>query len=270
MLRGDLGAGRRRPRSPSGAAALRGSSGCRSAGRCSRCSPRPPPTSAEALEQARRGRGRVEARRRPRPGAPATATTSRVFTRSLDDITDRVPEVVEAALALPVRDVVLDGEAIALRAGRPAAAVPGDRQPRRPPGRRRRRRAAAPLTPFVFDVLHLDGEDLLDLPRRERAAVLAARRARAAARSRASVTADAPAAARRSRRRARARPRGRRGQGARRARTRPAGAAPAGSRSSRVHTLDLVVLAAEWGHGRRRGWLSNLHLGARDPATAAS
>ena len=37
-----------------------------------------------------------------------------------------------------------------------------------------------------------------------------------------------------------------------------------------VHTLDLVVLAAEWGHGRRQGWLSNLHLGARDPGPAAS
>jgi len=52
-------------------------------------------------------------------------------------------------------------------------------------------------------------------------------------------------------------------------RTKPAGAAPPGSRSSRRHTLDLVVLAAEWGHGRRSGWLSNLHLGARDPNNGA-
>ena len=97
-----------------------------------------------------------------------------VFTRSLDEITDRVPEVVEAVAALPVRDVVLDGEAIALRPdGRP--------RPFQETGSRvssrvdvTAARAAAPLSTYVFDVLHLDGEDVLDRPGRDRAEVLEA------------------------------------------------------------------------------------------------
>ena len=97
-----------------------------------------------------------------------------VWTRSLDEITERVPEVVEAALTLPVRDVVLDGEAIALRPdGRP--------RPFQQTGSRvssrvdvTAARAAAPLSTYVFDVLHLDGEDVLDRPGRDRAEVLEA------------------------------------------------------------------------------------------------
>ena len=97
----------------------------------------------------RRRRAGARPARRPSSGsstAPgsrctAPATTSAVFTRSLDDITARVPEVVEAALALPARAAVLDGEAIALGPGRPPPAVPGHRGPR---GRAPRRRAAAP------------------------------------------------------------------------------------------------------------------------------
>jgi DNA ligase-1 len=183
-----------------------------------------------------------------------------VFARSLDDVTARVPEVVEAALALPVSAFVLDGEAIALRAdGRP--------HPFQVTGARfaSRRAVDVPLTPFVFDVLHADGEDLLDRPGAERAAVLEAlapaplRVPRAVVEDAAGAEAvlaealghghegvvvkslDAPYAA------------GRRGAG--------------WLKVKPVHTLDLVALAAEWGHGRRQGLLSNLHLGARDPAT---
>jgi len=187
-----------------------------------------------------------------------------VWTRSLDEITDRVPEVVEAALLLPVRDVVLDGEAIALHPdGRP--------RPFQQTGSRvssrvdvTAARATAPLSTYVFDVLHLDGEDVLDRPGRDRAEVLEAAvperlrvprvvtgdvavaadvLAGAVAQGHEGVVAkalDAPYEA------------GRRGTGWLKVKPR--------------HTLDLVVLAAEWGHGRRRGWLSNLHLGARDPA----
>jgi DNA ligase-1 len=180
-----------------------------------------------------------------------------VFTRTLDDVTARVPEVVEAALALPARNAVLDGEAIALRPdGRP--------HPFQVTGSRfgsRRERAEIPLSAFFFDLLHLDGEDLLDAPLSERAAALGAlapdRRiphtvaadagaaqetfdaALAAGHEGVMVKAlDAPYAA------------GRRGA--------------AWLKVKPVHTLDLVVLAVEWGHGRRRGLLSNLHLGARD------
>jgi len=189
----------------------------------------------------------------------------RVFTRSLDDVTARVPELVETALALPVRSAVLDGEAIALRPdGRPHPfQVTGGRL-----GSRlevARLRASLPLTPFVFEVLHLDGEDLLDRTGAERHEALAAAvpeplrmprvvtseeavaadfLARTLERGHEGVlvkSLDAPYEA------------GRRGAGWIKVKPR--------------HTLDLVVLAAEWGHGRRRGYLSNLHLGALDPAS---
>ncbi|HET6315221.1 MAG TPA: ATP-dependent DNA ligase, partial [Chloroflexota bacterium] len=97
-----------------------------------------------------------------------------VFTRSLDDITSRVPELVEMGRSLGVRSVVLDGEVIALRDdGRPhpfqvSASRFGSRLDLE------RLRAALPLTPFVFDILHLDGQDLLDRPASERHAALAA------------------------------------------------------------------------------------------------
>ena len=172
-----------------------------------------------------------------------------VFSRTLDDITARVPGIVEAALALPVSSVVLDGEAIALREdGRPYTF-----QETASRGRE--------LSALFFDVLHLDGEDLLDEPGSARAERLAAvvpeplrvpRRVAETAEEAGAVLADAlamghegvivksldaPYAA------------GRRGAG--------------WLKVKPVHTLDLVILAAEWGHGRRRGWLSNLHLGAR-------
>ena len=188
----------------------------------------------------------------------------RVFTRTLDDITPRLPEITRAVLASPAEALVLDGEAIALdptgrarpfqvtasRAGTQAA--PGQESP------------DVPLTPFFFDLLHLDGRDLIDEPASVRQALMAevlpadlrvprlmtgevadaeAFFADAVARGHEGVVVkslDAPYAA------------GRRGSEWVKVKPR--------------HTLDLVVLAAEWGHGRRRGWLSNLHLGARDPA----
>jgi DNA ligase-1 len=185
-----------------------------------------------------------------------------VYTRTLDDITARVPEIVEAALALPARSVVLDGEAIALRAdGRPEPfQVTASRV-----GSRRdvaAMRAALPLTPMLFDVLHLDGEDLLDRPGGERAAALAATVPAAHAVPRI-VTGDAGEAGAFL---AGALDRGHEGVVVK-SLSAPYEAGRRGAgwlKVKPVHTLDLVVLAAEWGHGRRRGRLSNLHLGARD------
>ena len=184
-----------------------------------------------------------------------------VFTRSLDDITARVPEVVEAALALPVRAAVLDGEAIALAPdGRPRPfQVTGGRVAGRLDVERLRREV--PLTPFLFDVMHLDGEDLIDRPGAERAAALAEiapagllvpRNASTDAAGAGEVLRDALA-------------RGHEGVMVK-SLAAPYAAGRRGAGWLKVkprHTLDLVVLAAEWGHGRRRGRLSNLHLGAR-------
>jgi DNA ligase-1 len=184
-----------------------------------------------------------------------------VYTRSLDDVTARVPEVVDAALALDADPVVLDGEAIALREdGRPQPfQVTGSRFGSRRAVEELRR--SIPLTPFFFDVLHADGEDLLDLPGDERAERLAAvvperlRVSRAVPASASDATQFQRGALERGHEgvlvKALAAPyaAGRRGAGWIKVKPR--------------HTLDLVVLAAEWGHGRRQGWLSNLHLGAR-------
>jgi DNA ligase-1 len=186
-----------------------------------------------------------------------------VFTRSLDDITARVPELVEAALRLPVDTAVLDGEAVVLRAdGRPepfqvTASRIGSRRDTE------RLRGELPLQGVLFDVLHVDGEDLLDHPGADRFAALA-RAVPAELRVRRVITGEeAEAAAFLAETLARGHEgvivkaldapyqAGRRGAGWYKVKPR--------------HTLDLVVLAAEWGHGRRRGWLSNLHLGARDP-----
>jgi ATP-dependent DNA ligase I len=183
----------------------------------------------------------------------------RVYTRSLDDVTARVPEIVEATLALPVSAAVLDGEAIALRRdGRP--------EPFQVTGSRfaRRREREVPLSLFVFDVLHVDGEDVLDRAGAERAVVLS-RLVPEAQRTPRVVVSDTAAAQEFL---DDAVARGHEGVMLK-ALDQPY---VAGSRGigwlkvKPVHTLDLVVLAAEWGHGRRRGWLSNLHLGARNPA----
>jgi DNA ligase-1 len=196
----------------------------------------------------------------------------RVFTRSLDDITARVPEVVDAALQLPVRSVVLDGEAIALHAdGRPR---PFQQTSARVAVQDAERAAQAmrqwPLTTFLFDVLHLDGDDLTLQPLRER---------RRALESVAPphlvvphLVVDAPDAASPGAVRAQefaddAIARGHEGVVVK-ALDAPYEMGRRGAgwvKIKPVHTFDLVVLAAEWGHGRRTGKLSNLHLGALDP-----
>jgi DNA ligase-1 len=188
-----------------------------------------------------------------------------VFTRSLDDITGRLPEVVEAALALPVGSVVLDGEVIALRPdGRPQPfEVTASRVGTRSGSAEVRR--AVPLTPVVFDLLHLDGADLIDEPGAVRHAALAGVTP-AGLRVQRTVT-DLPAEA--SGVLADALARGHEGVLVK-SLDAPYEAGRRGAGWLKVkprHTLDLVILAAEWGHGRRRGWLSNLHLGALDPAT---
>jgi DNA ligase-1 len=182
----------------------------------------------------------------------------RVFTRTLDDVTARLPEVVEAALALPVTSAILDGEAIALHAdGRP--------RPFQETASRVATRVASTvqLTPYVFDVMHLDGKDLIGETGAERYAAGAAvlpetlRVPRIVTDDRGEAQAffDDTVA------------RGHEGVVVKSLDQRyDAGRRGAGwLKVKPVHTLDLVVLAAEWGHGRRQGWLSNLHLGARDP-----
>jgi DNA ligase-1 len=192
----------------------------------------------------------------------------RVWTRTLREVTDAVPELVERVRALPCRTAVLDGETLALDDdGRPRAFQDtmsrfGSAGPDEAAAE-----AGVLLSPFFFDLLHLDGRDLLDEPLRDRLAALdglladdahAALRmpgvrspdpeqaaavlddALAAGHEGVVVKAlDAPYAA------------GRRGR--------------AWQKVKPVHTLDLVVIGAEWGYGRRTGKLSNIHLGARDP-----
>ena len=226
-----------------------------------------------------------------------------VFTRSLDDITARLPAVVAAVRALPVREVVLDGEAMALdERGRPRpfqetssrAATRGTTAARSKSGRAAEVSATADaeaepseaepsgavaggsgsgsglvaasgLVPYFFDLLHLDGVDLLDEPGRVRWAALAdalpsglivGRRTAETEEQGAEAFAAALAA-------------GQEGIVVK-APDAPYDVGRRGAAWVKVkprHTLDLVVLAVEWGHGRRQGWLSNLHLGARDPRT---
>ena len=179
-----------------------------------------------------------------------------VFTRNLNDITGRSTDVVAAARALPVRQAILDGEVLAMGAdGLPWAFQDTMSAFSRDEGER------PALSPFFFDLLHVDGEDLIDQPlsvRRERLTALVPDHQRipsvvvedAAAGEAVAVESldrghegvmvkalDAPYAA------------GRRGKQWRKVKP--------------VRTLDLVVLAVEWGSGRRQGWLSNIHLGAR-------
>jgi DNA ligase-1 len=188
-----------------------------------------------------------------------------VFTRTLEDITARVPEIAQAALSLPVADAVLDGEAVALAPdGRPRPfQVTAARTASQADVARQREQT--PLTPFLFDLLHLDGADLIDAPASERHGQLS-RIAPATLLTPRIVTAD-PAAAEAFL--ADAIARGHEGI-VLKSLDSPYRAGRRGSEWIKVkprHTLDLVVLAAEWGHGRRRGVLSNLHLGARDPET---
>jgi DNA ligase 1 len=179
----------------------------------------------------------------------------RIYTRNLNDITDTLPGIVDAVRRLPVRQVVLDGEAIWMDAEGPAPfqyTVSQIDSGAPPEG----------IVTFLFDVLHVDGEDLLDTPLQERIARL---QAVAGGHRIPGILTDDPAAAQRVLDDAIAAGHegvvvkdatslyaaGRRGKAWRKVKP--------------VQTYDLVVLGAEWGHGRRQGWLSNLHLGARDP-----
>jgi DNA ligase-1 len=181
-----------------------------------------------------------------------------VYTRTLREVTASVAELVELVRSLPCESVVLDGETLALTDdGRPR---PFQETMSRFGSTREEQVRALLLRPYFFDCLHLDGVDLMDAPLAERAVALRrvagehvihgevepAEPARLlddaldAGHEGVMVKAlDAPYAA------------GRRGR--------------SWLKVKPVHTLDLVVLAAEWGHGRRTGYLSNLHLGARDP-----
>ncbi|MGS2616909.1 ATP-dependent DNA ligase [Micromonospora sp. LZ34] len=209
-----------------------------------------------------------------------SGTDIAVFTRSLDDITARLPEVVAAVRALPARELVLDGEAIGLDAtGRPLPfQETSSRAARRTTPSTTGRAPVAPavlaaaettgeavLTPYFFDLLHLDGEDLIDLPGRERWAALAGAVDEALLVGRMEV--DGPERAGEAF--AAAVDAGQEGVVVKSPEA-PYDAGRRGSAWVKVkprHTLDLVVLAVEWGSGRRTGWLSNLHLGARDPRT---
>lgn len=189
----------------------------------------------------------------------------RVYTRRLNEVTDAVPEIVEAVRALPVDDLVLDGEAVVLRPdGTPAPfQVTMRRFGRRLDVDRLRR--DLPLTPRFFDLLHAGGRTLLDAPTRARIEILRDL-VPEAGRVQGAATEDPAAAAARLEAALRA---GHEGVMVK-ALDAPYEAGRRGGAWLKVkpaHTLDLVVLAAEWGHGRRRGLLSNLHLGARDPST---
>ena len=189
----------------------------------------------------------------------------RVYSRTQNDVTAAVPEVVALVAAMPARELVLDGEVIALRAdGSPhrfqdtmrrfGRSREGDSSP-----------AQLPLSAFFFDCMLRDGRPLLEAPTEERIAAL--RAVCGAAEVMPRVVTEDPAVA--SAFLHDALSRGHEGVMAKD----PQAPYAAGRRGAswlkikHAHTLDLVVLAAEWGSGRRRGFLSNLHLGARDPET---
>jgi DNA ligase-1 len=182
---------------------------------------------------------------------------TRIYTRNLNEITEALPGIAAAVRRLPVRRVVLDGEALWMGADGPAAFQDTV-------SRIDREGAPEGVVTFLFDLLHVDGEDLLDAPLADRAARLAAVAPELQVPR--VLTAD-PAEGGRVLEQAldaghegvvvkdAASPyvAGRRGKAWRKVKP--------------VRTYDLVVLGAEWGHGRRQGRLSNLHLGARDAAT---
>ncbi|MCD6639434.1 MAG: ATP-dependent DNA ligase [Nocardioides sp.] len=180
-----------------------------------------------------------------------------VATRSLDDITARLPEVVDVVRSLPAERVVLDGEALALDAsGRPLAF--------QDTASRTAQASGVAVTPYFFDVLHVDGTDLLDAPLSERLATLD-RLVPAAHRVARTTTADVAEAEEFARQVLAA---GHEGVVVKDL-SAPYAAGRRGAAWVKVKprlTLDLVVLAVEWGSGRRSGWLSSIHLGARDPS----
>ena len=189
----------------------------------------------------------------------------RIFTRNLNDVTAAIPEVAEAARALPAGQLVLDGETIAFApSGRPHSFQTTMRRF----GRKLdvdRLRQELPMRAFYFDCLRRDDVSLADRPGRERFAALSEVVPPAQLIPRL-VTRSADAAGRFYDEALAA---GHEGLMAK-SLDAPYEAGNRGAswlKIKRAHTLDLVVLAAEWGHGRRQGKLSNLHLGALDPAT---
>jgi DNA ligase 1 len=189
----------------------------------------------------------------------------RIYTRGLNDVSAAVPEIVEAVQALPASCVVLDGEAIAFdAAGRPR---PFQITMRRF-GRRldvEKLRAELPIRAFFFDCLRIEDSSMVERPTRERHRALteavgsALRIPRLVTSSEGEAQAFYDAALQA----------GHEGVMAKSLEA-PYEAGNRGAgwlKIKRAHTLDLVVLAAEWGHGRRTGKLSNLHLGAANPST---
>ena len=197
--------------------------------------------------------------------AHKSADVVRIFTRNLNDVTAAIPEIAATVHALPANDIILDGEAIVFdRAGRP---TPFQVTMRRF-GRKldvERQRAELPIRAHFFDCLRLEGQSLVDEPARARFEALSGAvpeqlrvpRLVTASKEQAQAFYDSAIEA------------GHEGLMAK-ALDAPYEAGNRGAswlKIKRAHTLDLVVLAAEWGHGRRSGKLSNLHLGALDPVT---
>ncbi len=181
----------------------------------------------------------------------------RVYTRNLNDISHALPGIVEAVQRLDVEQAVLDGEAIWMADAGPAAFQDTVAQ----------LDADAPpegIRTFLFDLLHLDGEDLLDTPLEERAAKLEAIASHLRVPS---ILTSEPSDGERALEESLAA--GHEGVVVKDARSLYAAGrrGKAWRKVKPVRTYDLVVLGAEWGHGRRQGRLSNLHLGARDPST---
>lgn len=181
----------------------------------------------------------------------------RLYTRNLNDVTARLPGVAAVLRALDVEQVVLDGEVMGVSEDGPDAFQDTMSSFGRRTGPPRR----AALGVWFFDCLHLDGHDLLDRPLVERSAVLDRL---GAPRVPSIITDDVTTAVAFQ---GEALAAGHEGVMVKAATSNyEAGRRGAAWRKVKpVHTLDLVVLAAEWGSGRRQGWLSNLHLGARDP-----
>jgi DNA ligase-1 len=185
-----------------------------------------------------------------------------VFSRAANDVTVAVPEVVEAVRALPARDLILDGEVLSLTpAGRPQPFQVSMRRF----GRKQdveRLAAQLPMTPFWFDLIYLDGAPLVDEPQSRRFQELA----RLAPANHVIPHLTTGSVQRAQDFLARALESGHEGLMAKAVNSPYAAGARGQSwlKIKQARTLDLVVLAAEWGNGRRRGFLSNLHLGARD------
>ena len=188
-------------------------------------------------------------------------TEVRIFTRNLNDVTGRLPGITAAVRTAPAERLILDGEAVGLDGDQGDA--PGLFQDTMSRFGRHDGLGGAGLEARFFDCLHLDGADLIDLPLSERLDALE----RVAGRWRipGRITADVAAATEVLEEALAA---GHEGVMVKAVGSRYEAGRRGGAwrKVKPVRSLDLVVVAAEWGHGRRRGWLSNLHLGARDPA----